>query len=59
MVLFGSMWLPLDIVASLAFLNVVLNGLKQDTFNGCRACDVWDNKVIMSNPNSYACCSAK
>ncbi len=28
-----------DIVESLNFLNVVLNGLKQDTFNGYRACD--------------------
>ncbi len=28
-----------DIVESLTFLNVVLNGLKQDTFNGYRACD--------------------
>jgi hypothetical protein len=28
-----------NIVESLTFFNVVLNGLKQDTFNGYRACD--------------------
>jgi hypothetical protein len=29
----------------------VLNGLKRYTFSGCKTCDVWDGKVIMSNPN--------
>lgn len=36
------------------FLNVVLNGLKQITFDVCRICDVGDGKVIMSNLNFYA-----
>ncbi len=53
--LFNSMWLFLYIVTSLTFLNDILNGLKQNTFNVCRACDVWDDKVIMSNLNSCAC----
>jgi hypothetical protein len=44
----------LDIITSSTFLNVILNELKQDTFNGCRTCDVWDDKVIKFNPNSYA-----
>jgi hypothetical protein len=52
-ILFSSMWLFLNIYASLTFLNVVLNGLKQYTCNGCRTCDVWDGKVIMSNPKVY------
>jgi len=55
MILLGFMWLLLDKVASLNFLNVVLNGWKQNTYNGCTTCDVWDGKVIMSNPNSCAC----
>jgi len=36
------------------YLNVVLNGLKQDTSNGSRASDVWDAKLIVSNLNSCA-----
>jgi hypothetical protein len=32
-----------------------LNGLKQNTFNGWRSCDVWDGKVIMFKPISCAC----
>jgi hypothetical protein len=55
MILLGSMWLLLNKVASLNFLNVVLNGWKQNTYDGCKTCDVWDGKVIMSNPNSCAC----
>jgi hypothetical protein len=51
----NSMWLFLYIVTSLTFLNDILNGLKQNIFNVCRTCDVWDGKVIMSNPNSCAC----
>ncbi len=43
-----------DIVTSPTFLNVVLNGWKQDTFNGCNACDVYDGSVIMFNFNSFA-----
>ncbi len=54
-ILSGSMWLFLDIAAFLTFLNVVLNGLKQDTSNGCKTCDVWNGKIIMSNPKSCAC----
>jgi hypothetical protein len=54
-ILFGSMWLFLDITASLTFLNVLLTGLKQNTSNGCRACDVWDGKVIIFNSNFGAC----
>jgi hypothetical protein len=42
-------------VTYLTFLNVVLNGLKQNTFNGWRSCDVWDGKVIMSKLISCAC----
>jgi hypothetical protein len=38
------MRLLLDIITSLTFLNVILNDLKQDTFNGCRTCDMWDGK---------------
>jgi hypothetical protein len=34
------------------YLNVVLNGLKQNTSNDSRASDVWDAKLIMSNLNS-------
>jgi hypothetical protein len=41
-ILFGSMWLFLYTVASLLFLNVILNNLKQDTCNGYETCDVWD-----------------
>jgi len=55
MILLGSMWLLLDKGTSLNFFNVLLNGWKQNTNNGCRTCDVWDGKVIMSNPNSCAC----
>jgi hypothetical protein len=36
------------------YLNVVLNGLKQNTSNGFRASDVWDVKLIVSNLNSCA-----
>jgi hypothetical protein len=54
-ILFGSMWLLIDIATSLTFLNVVLKGLKQDTFNGCNACDMCNDNVIMFNPNSFAC----
>jgi len=50
-ILCSSMWLLLNTVASLTFLNVVLNDLKQDKFDGCKTCDVWDDKVIMFNPN--------
>jgi hypothetical protein len=53
-IFFGSMWLLRDIVTSLTFFNVMLKGLKQDTFNGCNVCDVCDGNVIMSNPNSFA-----
>jgi hypothetical protein len=45
-ILFGSMWSLIDIVASLTFFNDVLKGLKQYT---CNACDVCDGNVIMSN----------
>ncbi len=50
----GSMWLLINIVVSLNFLNDVLKNLKQDTFNGYNACDVGDGNVIMFNPNSFA-----
>jgi len=53
-VLYGSMSLLLNIDAFLTFLNVVLKGLKQDTYNGCNACNVCDGNVIMSNPKSFA-----
>jgi hypothetical protein len=53
-ILSSSMWLFIDIVASLTLLNVILNGLKQYIFNGCRTCDVWDGNA-MSNLNSYVC----
>jgi hypothetical protein len=39
----------------LTFLNVVLKCLKQNTFNGCNACDVCDGNVIIFNPNFFAC----
>jgi hypothetical protein len=55
MILSSSMLLLLNIALSLTFLNVILNGLKQDTYNGYRTCDVSNGKVIMSNPNSCAC----
>jgi len=48
------MRLFLDIIISSTFLNVILNELKQDTFNGCKTCDVWDDMVIKFNPNSCA-----
>ncbi len=54
-ILYGSMSLLLNIDAFLTFLNVVLKGLKQDTYNGCNVCNVCDGSVIMSNPNSFAC----
>jgi hypothetical protein len=53
-ILSGSMWLFLNIVTSLTFLNVILNGLKQDTSNGYRTCDVWEGRVIMSKFISFA-----
>jgi hypothetical protein len=34
--------------------HVVLNGLKQNTSYGWRACDVWDGRVIMFKPISCA-----
>jgi hypothetical protein len=50
---FGSMSLFIVIVSSLAFLNIVLKGLKQDVMSrGCKACDVREGKVIMLKPNS-------
>jgi hypothetical protein len=50
----------LDVIASKHnyipnLLNVVLSGLKQDTYNGCRTYDVWDGRVIMSKPIYFAC----
>ncbi len=54
-ILFSSIGFLLDMVTYLTFLNVVLNGLKQNTFNGWRSCDVWDGKVIMFKPISCAC----
>jgi len=45
----------LDMATFLTFLNVVLNGLKQDTSNDSRSCDVWDGRVIMSKFISCAC----
>jgi len=50
-ILFSFIWLFLN---KSTFLDVFFNGLKQNTLNGCKACDVWDGKVLMSNPNSYA-----
>jgi hypothetical protein len=41
----------LTMVASLSFLNVVLNGLKHETSKGCKTCEVWDGRVTMSKPN--------
>jgi hypothetical protein len=41
--------------AFFTFLNVVLNGLKQYTFNGLENMYVWDGKVIMFRPISCAC----
>ncbi len=55
LILCSSMWLFWNIGASSTFLNVVLNDLKQDKFDGCKTCDVWDVKVIMSNPNFCVC----
>jgi hypothetical protein len=55
MIFFGSVWLFLDILTSLTFLKVVLNGLKQNIFNGYKTCDAWDGRIIMFNLNSYAC----
>jgi len=40
---------------SLSFLNVALNGLKQGTFEGCSACEVWKDRVIVYKPKAYAC----
>jgi hypothetical protein len=48
------MILILDIITSSTFLNVILNDLKQDTFNGCKTRDECDGKMIKSTPNSYA-----
>ncbi len=38
-----------------SFLNVVLNGLKQVTFKGCSACEVWEDKVIIFKPKACVC----
>jgi hypothetical protein len=46
--------LLINIATFLTFLNVVLKGLKQDTFNGCNACDMFNGNVIMFNANSFA-----
>jgi hypothetical protein len=51
----SSQWLFLTISISLYVLQVVLKGLKQLTFNKCRACDVWNGKMIISKPNYSAC----
>ncbi len=53
-ILFGFWYLLIVIVASLSFLNVVLKGLKQETFKCWRACEVCEGKVIMFNPKSIA-----
>ncbi len=47
----GFVELFLTMVASLSFLNVVLNGLKHETSKGCKTCEVWDGRVTMSKPN--------
>ncbi len=49
----SSQWLFFTIALFFSFLKVVLKGLKQLTSNGCKAWEVWDGKVTMSNPNSY------
>jgi hypothetical protein len=48
-------FLVVGLEKDLTFLNVVLKGLKQNTSNGCNACDVCNDNVIMLNPNSFAC----
>jgi hypothetical protein len=40
---------------SLSFLKIVLKGLKQVTSKGCNAWDVCEGKIIVFNPNVYAC----
>ncbi len=48
-------FLVVGLEKDLTFLNVVLKGLKQNTFNGYNACDVCNGNVIMLNPISFAC----
>ncbi len=40
---------------SFSFLKIVLKGLKQVTSKGCNAWDVCEGKIIVFNPNVYAC----
>lgn len=51
----SSQWLFLTISISLNFLQVVLKGSKQLTSNNCKACDVWDGKMIISKQNYCTC----
>jgi len=36
----------LAIALFFSFLNVILSGLKHDTFRGCNACGVWLENVM-------------
>jgi hypothetical protein len=54
-ILFGSMWLLIDIARYSTVFYVVLKGLKQDTFIGYNAYDMCNVNVIMFNLNSFAC----
>jgi hypothetical protein len=42
------------IAAFLTFLNVILKGLKHETFKGYKAWNVCEGKNIMFNPTSWA-----
>jgi len=41
------------IIAILTFLNVILKGLKHETFKGYKAWNVCEGKMIMFNPTSW------
>jgi hypothetical protein len=41
------------IAAFLTFLNVILKGLKDETFKGYKAWNVCEGKMIMFNPTSW------
>ncbi len=46
----------LTMLLSLYFSKVVLKGLKQLTYRGCKTWEVCENSVIISSPN-YGTCS--
>jgi len=51
-ILSSSLNLLVAMIAFLSFLNAILNGLKQETFKGWNACEVWKGRATMFSPNS-------